>query len=504
MWMWLSQGRKDKKGLMNTRDLMPSVSILIPVYNRANRFEACLSSALNQTYSNCKILIYDDGSDNKNFEQIQGIIEGKSLVEKQRIIFEYGEHRGVGYARNYLLSHFGTIYACWLDSDDMMHSKRVEKQLKALKEQTVDIVFCSISLFKHRSGDCKRIIEADVSKYSDYKSLEYNATSATGFFSRKVKICRFNSNLTLGGEDILWIYQLIRRGMKIGYLKEFLYLYRNHGDRIGRKKRLKENSNCVRLEKIMIDKTVTRLNKIQNDVKLFKDYSIRIEDDELAVIEKFIPSIGVVFDVGANLGQWTINVLERKPKCTFHLFEPSNILFEKMRSNLKDEINDKKIIINQCAILDCEKTKPFYFYPHYPGNSSFYRIIESEVPPCNLGAPKVSDISAISLDIYCEQKEVFQIDFLKIDTEGSEWEVIKGAKRLISEGRIDFIQFEYGACYRKAGATIEEIYYYLTKNKYDVFKILPERLKYIRKFLRKYENYTWCNYLAVNRRLRSG
>ena len=482
---------------------IPDVTILIPVYNRTEYLGECLDSALNQTYPNCKILIYDDGSDEESLKKIQVILASKSSDEQQRIKFESGQHRGIGYARDHLLYHFDSSYACWLDSDDIMPPERVEKQLKALKQQTVDILFCSMELFKPHRRNKKnhhKVIKADINKYSNYKSLRNNTTSPTGFFSRKVKKYRFNFNLTLGGEDALWIYQLIQGGIRIGYLDEVLYLYRKHENRIGRKKRLRRNLGRVEFEEEII---ANEIKGIQSSKKKFEDWSMRIKGDELGVIERFIYSNGIIFDVGANLGLWATNVFQRKLNCTFHLFEPSDLLFEKLSFNLQDEINNKMVIVNHQALSDCIKTKPFYYYPKFPGNSSFHQIISSEGPPYNLGKPEVSKVTTITLDEYCNRKEISQINFLKIDTEGSEWEVLKGAENLISKGKIDFIQFEYGACYRESNSTLEEVYLFLTKNGYDIFKILPNELKYIKQFLQEYEDYAWCNFLAVNKRFRN-
>jgi len=171
-------------------------------------------------------------------------------------------HKGIGYARNYLLRHFNTPYACWLDSDDVIHPKRIEKQLQALQSQSADILFSPLVVFVRNISNTKGGIIADVTKYSDWNSIHYNTCMPSGFFSSELKKYEFNPHLTLGGEDILWLYQLVRSKKKIGYLDENLYFYRKHIDRIGRIKLLGKNKCLREMENIIIQREVEKLNRV--------------------------------------------------------------------------------------------------------------------------------------------------------------------------------------------------------------------------------------------------
>jgi len=238
--------------------------------------------------------------------------------------------------------------------------------------------------------------------------------------------------------------------------------------------------------------------------RVFIDNHALIGKEELEIIKRFVPTDGLVFDVGANLGQWTMEVLERKKGCIYHLFEPSPVLFQKLKGNLSREIKRGIIVANQYALSDREDPLvPYYFYPKFPGNSTLYRRGKNvEGPPFSIGTPKLENIEIRSLDKYCRGHHISHIGFLKIDTEGSEWKVLKGAENLLRNKQIDYIQFEYGECYKDSHSTLEEVYNYLVENGYEVFKILPDRLKYVKQFLKRREDYKWCNFLAVSRGLR--
>jgi hypothetical protein len=71
-----------------------------------------------------------------------------------------------------------------------------------------------------------------------------------------------------------------------------------------------------------------------------------------------------------------------------------------------------------------------------------------------------------TIDEYCKENDVDRIDFLKIDAEGLDYRILLGAKRMIEDNRIKYIQFEYWAGIRK--------FYDLLKVRYDMQFVDPE------------------------------
>ena len=60
------------------------------------------------------------------------------------------------------------------------------------------------------------------------------------------------------------------------------------------------------------------------------------------------------------------------------------------------------------------------------------------------------------LDDYCKEYGIEFIDFLKIDTEGSELPILRGGTLILP--KIKYIQFEYGGCWKDAGYTLGQLY----------------------------------------------
>lgn len=223
-------------------------------------------------------------------------------------------------------------------------------------------------------------------------------------------------------------------------------------------------------------------------------------DGEADIIHRFVNKGTVVFDVGANIGGWSSLLLQFQPDLVVHTFEPvpetNTILLEKLDQYIKSG----SVIPNCCGIGRAVEQHSFTYYKDASSWSTFYRRerVEKE---CGLeGAAEIS-IPVVTIDSYCENRRIEHIDFLKIDTEGGELDVLMGAQRMLKWGKIDHIQFEYGGTYQNAGITLHEIFELLDSHRYGIFKILPGSIDYRPVFRDEFENFEYADYLAVNERL---
>jgi FkbM family methyltransferase len=223
---------------------------------------------------------------------------------------------------------------------------------------------------------------------------------------------------------------------------------------------------------------------------------------EARVIQKFITNKNVIFDVGANAGDWTREVLNQGHDVEIHLFEPIPNVYQKLLQNLADKIPSGKIMPFNLALGDKEEVKTFYHYEDLSVLSTFYRRVEVEKQG-NFNPPKSFPVVTTTIDIYCQQQEIKRINFLKIDVEGGELDVLYGAKHFLETGRIDYVQFEYGGTYLDSQRTLKEAFEYLQKFRYSIFKILPSGLEYKQSFVPEYEDFEYSNFLAVNERFRT-
>jgi len=215
---------------------------------------------------------------------------------------------------------------------------------------------------------------------------------------------------------------------------------------------------------------------------------------EYRLIDSLISSGQVVFDVGANIGEWSKRVLNRKPGIRLHSFEPVPATF----AQLETALAGTNASLHRFAFSEKAGEKTFFQFadqPQYSGMNSFYRRPEVE-QRMHLQSTPVT-IRTESLDGFLAREKVDQIDFLKIDTEGSELDVLRGAHEALAAGRIKLIQFEYGGTYRDAKITLEQVHALFAQHGYSLFRIAAEGLVPTPVWDAALENYRYSNYLAT-------
>lgn len=149
-----------------------------------------------------------------------------------------------------------------------------------------------------------------------------------------------------------------------------------------------------------------------------------------------------IFDVGSNTGQYVNYCFEHFEKdCFIHAFEPSPSTFEILSENLKD-ISPSVIRTNNIGLSD--KTEELKLYQATNKSNVVATVYERDSLTSGLTYQGFEKILCKTLDSYCEENNIDYIHFLKIDVEGHELKVLKGAFNMIINKKIDFIQFEFG------------------------------------------------------------
>lgn len=214
-----------------------------------------------------------------------------------------------------------------------------------------------------------------------------------------------------------------------------------------------------------------------------------LTNGEMAFLRRHLKNCAIVFDVGANIGEWTQMALSLNPDVEIHCFEPSKNTFSELEKN-----NFPANIFRNNFGLGSEKAdKEFYIF----GESSAMNSLYPREGP-NFSIQNKETVRIDTIDNYCAANRIEEIDFLKIDAEGHDFEVLKGASKMLKDGKIKIIQFEYGGTYIDAGIFLKDIFKFFEELNYRIFKIFPGSIKRIEKYNSALDNFQYANYLIIN------
>ena len=151
--------------------------------------------------------------------------------------------------------------------------------------------------------------------------------------------------------------------------------------------------------------------------------------------------VGVVLDVGANAGDTTQHYRTLFPSATIHAFEP----FPEVHRQLAERFAaDPRIRAHQLAVTDAPGTRRFYvndahvtnsLLPHNPASLDW-----AGASPDGLG--RTIDVSAVTLDAFCDAEGLARVDLLKMDIQGGEAMALRGAAGLLARRAVRVIYVE--------------------------------------------------------------
>ncbi len=207
----------------------------------------------------------------------------------------------------------------------------------------------------------------------------------------------------------------------------------------------------------------------------------------------------IIFDVGANIGEWTISLLkiavEQKiiNNMNIYSFEPSKYTFSILKSNLEKNYYGGGIHTINSGIGSAQGLTKFYINKDGVGTNSLYK---RRLEGLGIFYDKSETIQVTTIDIFCREAGIEHIDFLKIDVEGHELAVMQGAKEMLKKQSIDCIQFEYGGTWIDSRILLVDTFDLIASFGYDIGKILPKGIEFYDKYDQRLETFQMANFLV--------
>lgn len=188
---------------MNSKS--PLISIIVPVYNKANYIFDCINSLLNQSYQNIEILIYDDFSKDNSLKILD------SFNDKRIKIYRGNVNKGVRFGRDFLLGKANGDYISFFDADDICHENKFVKILNYfIKNPNIQIIGSRVKYINSRGKTLFKPFTFETFSIEDIKAnLFFCNTISTSTVVFKKEVCKsidFQSfNYVIGEDYFIWI-----------------------------------------------------------------------------------------------------------------------------------------------------------------------------------------------------------------------------------------------------------------------------------------------------------
>lgn len=204
------------------------------------------------------------------------------------------------------------------------------------------------------------------------------------------------------------------------------------------------------------------------------------------VVERVKSETPLLFDVGANQGNWTGKALALRGSKAIRIeaFEPSSetrrILAERVDSNAS-------VGVNAVALSSEVGTACFYSNSVGAGTNSLDSV----------SGDRVEEVEVSTIDMYMAKHGLQHIDFLKIDTEGFDFNVLQGASEALQQGNIEIVQFEYNWRWLINHKSLRDVFAFIADKPYRFGKLSRNRVHLFEAWHFELDRYFENNYVLV-------
>ena len=202
-----------------------------------------------------------------------------------------------------------------------------------------------------------------------------------------------------------------------------------------------------------------------------------------------------IFDIGANVGNYADVLRGYSPEASIYCFEPNPRTFKYLTdSSIKGAYK-----AFQLAVGNFNGKIKFYDYEGQEGNGTEHASLFKDVIE-NIHHKKSIEfeVDIVTLDEFVKAHNIVKIDLLKIDTEGNELDVLKGAIDTINAGKIEAIQFEFNEMNVISHVFMKD-FMDLLKD-YRFFRLLQDGYLSFDKYVAgHHEIFAWQNILALRK-----
>lgn len=249
------------------------ISIIVPIYNVSKYLDRCMESLLKQTYTNIEIIMVDDGSPDDCGNKCDCYAKKDCRV---KVIHK--KNAGLGMARNSGIDISSGKYISFVDSDDYVDTKMIERLYNRLNKENADTCFCR---YYNVAANGKKMLAKEVYHKSKYKNddvkevllgmigsppmqqgdVEIGMSVWKGLYSLDIintHNIRFPSEREYISEDIIFHIEYLKYSKNITIEETSNYYYCDNGSSLTKS----YNANRFVMEKKLLEKEKMELSQI--------------------------------------------------------------------------------------------------------------------------------------------------------------------------------------------------------------------------------------------------
>ena len=196
------------------------VSIIVPMYNAEKFIGKTIESVLSQTYENWEMLIMNDVSTDNSLAVVSEFVKKDDRIK----VVNTEKNMGVVKGRNHLIDLANGKYIAFLDADDYWHNKKLEKQIKFMKEKNASISCTEYMRVRENGEKINEVVIKSEISYTDMLKNNYLGCLTVMYDVEKIGK-RYFKELDKNEDYVLWL-EIVKDVKTIYGLRENLAYYR--------------------------------------------------------------------------------------------------------------------------------------------------------------------------------------------------------------------------------------------------------------------------------------
>jgi FkbM family methyltransferase len=196
----------------------------------------------------------------------------------------------------------------------------------------------------------------------------------------------------------------------------------------------------------------------------------------------------VIFDVGANVGQWSTALLAQPGhQPLLHLFEPASYSYARAVEAMGQRARVHALALSsEAGEAELQIVKPG------AGVNSLVRVDQGT------GPTTTETVRVDTVDRFCHEHGIDELTLLKIDAEGHDLSVLRGAAGMFERGVIGIAQFEYNWRWVFSRTYLKDVFDFVGElPRYSLAKVTPKAIEFYDRWHPELESFRESNYLLV-------